>query len=220
MAASIKAVIFDMDGLMIDSEGKQSLAIEWLLREQGTEPVLTEQGIVHIAGIRATDNLQRLKDHHQLAASIDDLHTRKDELYRQTLAEGVDVMPGLPELLDSLSQAPVKKALASGSSKPDITIVLRHLKLENYFDAVVSGYEVAHGKPAPDIFLEAAKRLTVTPEYCVVFEDSGTGVQAAKAAGMKVIAVPNRYTKSHDFDAADLIVGSLAELSWQVIKNL
>ena len=220
MATSIKAVIFDMDGLMIDSEGKQSLAIEQLLREHGVEPVLTAQGIVHIAGMRVADNLRRLKDRHQIPVSLDTLHARKDELYRQMLAQNVDVAPGLRQLLNDLGKAPAKKALASGSSKPDIEIVLRHLKLEDYFGAVVSGYEVPRGKPAPDIFLEAARRLKVDPARCVVLEDSGTGVQAAKAAGMRVIAVPNRYTQDHDFDAADLVVGSLEELGWKVIKAL
>lgn len=221
MATPIKAVIFDMDGLMIESEGRQSASLEVLLRENGAEPVIEETtGIVHIAGMRLEDNLQRLKNRHNLATSIKDLHRRKNEIYREMLAEGVDIMPGLIELLADLANAPIKKAVASGSIKEDVEIVLKHLGLENYFDVIVSGYEVKAGKPEPDIFLEAARRLGTDPELAVVLEDAGVGVTAAKAAGMKVIAIPNQYTSDQDFDAADLVVDSLQKLSWQKIKTL
>lgn len=220
MTSKIQAVIFDMDGLMIDSEQQQSASIEALLREHGIEPVIRANGIVHIAGRRVEDNLQRLKDRHNLTPSVEDLHRRKNELYRESLAKGVDVMPGLPELLDDLKPAPVKKALASGSSQEDVRQVLAHMGLEDYFDAVVSGYEVKNGKPEPDIFLEAAKRLGIDPRFAVVLEDAGVGVTAAKAAGMKVIAIPNKYTRDHDFDAADLVVSSLKEVNWEAIQKL
>lgn len=221
MADSPQAVILDMDGLIIDSEGRQSLALEALLREHGTEPVIEEStGIVHIAGIRAEDNLQRLKARHGLGASVEDLHKRKNELYREDLAKGVSVMPGLMELLADLKNAPVKKALASGSSKADIELVLAHLELEAYFDVIVSGYEVDASKPAPDIFLATAERLGINPRLAVVLEDAGVGIQAAKAAGMKAVAVPNQYSRDQDFSEADLVVSSLEELSWQRLQTL
>jgi beta-phosphoglucomutase family hydrolase len=215
-----EAIIFDMDGLMIDSEGKQSVAIEKMLREHGEEPVYKTTGVVQIVGMRAKDNIAKLKEKHNLKPSVDDLHKRKNEIYRESLSEGVDVMPGLIELTADLAKAPVKKALASSSSMADIQVVLRHLELESYFDVIVSGQEVEAGKPAPDIFLKAAKRLDVEPGECVVLEDSGVGVQAAKAAGMTAIAVPNRYTEDHDFDTANLVVSSLAELNWEKLKAL
>jgi beta-phosphoglucomutase family hydrolase len=215
-----EAIIFDMDGLMIDSEGKQSAAIEKMLREHGEEPVYRPTGIVQIAGMRARDNLAELKKQHNLKPSVSELSKRKNELYREVLLQGVDVMPGLSELMADLAKAPVKKALASSSSISDIQVVLRHLKLETYFDTMVSGQEVAASKPAPDIFLETAKRLDVDPERCVVLEDSGVGVQAAKAAGMAAVAVPNRYTEDHDFDTANLVVSSLTELNWERLKAL
>lgn len=110
--------------------------------------------------------------------------------------------------------------MASSSSRDDIQVVLGHLGLDNYFDAVVSGYEVAAGKPAPDIFLEAARRIQVNPGQSIVLEDAAVGVKAAKAAGMKAIAVESRHTAGQDFSEADLVVSSLEELNWDIIKNL
>lgn len=206
---------------MINSEGKQSEAIETLLKEHGVEPELDEHtGLVQILGMRSEDNLRRLRERHDLEPPVDRLHERKNELYRQSLEEGVDVMPGLMELLDELRRAPVKKALASGSSREDIELVLQHLELEDYFDAVVSGYEVTHSKPAPDIFLAAAKRLSVNPRHVMVLEDAGAGVKAAKAAGMKVIAVKNEYSAGQDFSQADLVVDSLHAASWPRLQTL
>ena len=107
----IQAVIFDMDGLMIDSEGKQSQAIEQTLREHGAEPIPDPAtGVVQVVGMRARDNLHRLKEQHKLTAPLDVLHGRKNEIYRQMLAEGVEIMPGLLELLADLAQTAVKKS--------------------------------------------------------------------------------------------------------------
>lgn len=216
----IQAIIFDMDGLMIDSEGKQSESVEQVLREHGVEPEFNEAGVIQIVGIPATDNFQILKDKHRMSQSVDELHERKKEIYRELLEEGVTPMPGLFELFEYLQDKPLKKAVASSSIIKDIELVIQHLDAIEHFDAIVSAEEVERGKPAPDVFLEAAKRLGVDPEHCVVLEDAPEGVKAGKAAGMKVIAIPNRYTKHHDFDHADTVVDSLHDIKMSLLESL
>jgi len=216
----IEAVIFDMDGLMIDSEGNESISYEKVLREHGVEPRFNEAGVVQTVGIKSIDNWKRLKKEHSLAVSAEELRVRKTEVYRELLEKGVQAQAGLIELIADLETAPVKKAVASSSLRDTIGIVMGQLGLDTYFDAIVSGQDVEHGKPAPDIYLEAAHQLGVAPENCVALEDASAGVQAAHAAGMKVIAVPNRYTNTHTFDEADLVVASLSDLNWNTIRNL
>src|ERR1019366_1762225 len=142
MPGYIQAVIFDMDGLMIDSEAKHSLSLEKMLKEQGAIPESREHGLLQIVGMRVDENIKLLKGNHNLTASIEDLHKRKNEIYRELLEKGVDVMPGLIELLANLEAIPVKKALASGSHIDDVNMILKHMRLENYFNATVSGFEV------------------------------------------------------------------------------
>lgn len=218
--ADIRAIIFDMDGVIIDSEGKQSESLEKILKEHGAEPEYNEAGIIQTVGITARANLKILKDKHSLTPSIEELHDRKNELYKQILEDGVTPMPGLFELFEYLRDKKYRKAIGSSSSKHDIALVVKHLEAEAHFDAFVSGEEVEHSKPAPDIFLEAARRLEIEPQYCVVLEDSPAGVTAGKAAGMKVIAIPNRYTKHHDFDHADRVVNSLKDVTTELLKSL
>src|SRR5262249_59183392 len=93
-----------------------------------------------------------------------------------------------------------------------IETTLTTLGVRALFEAVVSGVEVAHGKPAPDVFLEAARRLGVPPDACLVIEDSQRGVQAARAAGMRCVAIPCRETRRHDFSAATLVLPALPDL--------
>ncbi len=205
---------------MIDSEGNQSASYDKVLREHGVDPQYDAHGIIQVVGVRAVDNWKRLKEKHALAASVEDLLARKDEAYNELLREGVQVQDGLIELLADLDHAPVKTAIASSSARDNIDIVIDHLGLQGYFEGIVSGTEVRHGKPAPDIYLEAARLINVDPRACVALEDAREGVAAAKAAGMKVIAVPNQYTHQQDFTAADLVVGSLQELSWNRISQL
>jgi beta-phosphoglucomutase family hydrolase len=220
MATDIQAIIFDMDGVIIDSEGNQSRSLEKILQEHGVEPVFNEVGVVQVVGMTAKANLSRLKEKHDLKTSVEELEKRKNELYEEMLDEGVTPMPGLFELFEYLSDKPFKKAIASSSSKRNINTVVKLLEAEAHFDAIVSGEEVERSKPAPDIFLEAARRLGVASKHCVVLEDSPVGVAAGRAADMHVIAVPNRYTKHHDFDAADRIISSLKELDMALINSL
>ncbi len=207
-----KAIIFDMDGLMIETEHLQSRAFEQVLAEYGISPELHADGTVHQVGVSAHDNFVAMKEKYRLDADIDELLHKKQKIYREILSGNITPKPGLLSLLEKLAQKKVTVAVASSSSVDDIMFILKTLGVEKYFTVIVSGESVPRHKPAPDIFIEAARQLNVHPENCVVLEDSQSGVEAAKAAHMKVIVVPNQFTKSQDFRSANVVVTSLEKI--------
>jgi len=214
----IKAVIFDMDGLMVDTEPIHSASFSAMLLHYGAEPVLNDSGVVQ--EIASANNYAQLKDQYQLQASLDELKKFKRAVHEQLLQEGLMPMPGLHQLIDMLAAHHIKLAIASSSNHRHIELIMTQLGILDQFAAIVSTEEVARGKPAPDVFLEAARRLKVKPGDCVVFEDAAAGVTAAKAAGMAAIAVPSRFTKDQDFIDAKQIIGSLADIDWQTLVAL
>ncbi len=216
----LQAVLFDMDGLMIDSEPIQSLSFEAILREYGVEPRLNELGVVQTIGITAVDNWLKLQAEYEFEAPMDELIARKRLCYRDLLAENITPQPGLQQLLKHLDEMPTKKAIASSSSAENIVLVVSTLGINGHFDSLISGEEVKRGKPEPDIFVEAARRLNVDPVNCIVLEDAESGIEAAAAAGMKSVAVPNRFTNSHDFSLASRVVPSLEVVTWDLLTSL
>jgi HAD superfamily hydrolase (TIGR01509 family) len=161
-----------------------------------------------------------IADHYRIALPADqiiqDVQRRVLDLY----AERVPVLPGALEAVRALvDRCPL--GVASSGPRPVIEAVLGRLGLGDVFAAVVSSDEVAHGKPAPDVYLEAARRLGVDPRQAVAFEDSPNGAAAAGAAGMKVIAVPNRqYADRRQLEGADLVLGSLLEFRPEMLPAL
>ena len=216
----VKAVIFDMDGVMIDSEPIQSKAFAEVLKQYKKEPQYNEEGIVQTVGIRSRDNWERLKAKYNIDEETNILIEKRRQIYQKLLKSEIKPMPGLINFLKLLKKHNLKIAVASSSNIKHIMLVLSSLNIAYYFDVIVSGESVKKGKPYPDIFLETAVQLKITPVECLVLEDAELGVLAGKKAGMKVIAVPNKFTKKHDFSKADLIVDSLEKINWSIIKNL
>lgn len=217
----ITAALFDMDGLMIDSDRVISRAYETILKEYGKKPRLNARGVVHTPGISAIDNWRNLVEMYDIDADIHQLADRKNRLHVKYMKQGVDAMPGLMELLPVLREHRVKMAIASSSIRELIEHVAEHLGIQRYFDAIVAGDEVSSGKPAPDIFLAAAAKLGVDPIECVVFEDAIDGVRAAKAAKMSCIAVPIASDlHNSNFHIADAVLPSLKEVDWRTVAQL
>lgn len=206
----IKAVIFDMDGLMIDSESASYIAFQRALKDFGGS--YSEEENSEYIGITDLDGAADIVKRKKLKISKEELVERKQEYYLQSLKKNIIVQPGLMDLLKNLKKRGIKTAIASSSQRQSIEIVIDKLKLKEYIDFYCSGREVKRGKPFPDVFLKAAAGLKADPKNCLVLEDSPKGVQAAKAAGMMVFAVPSRETKDQDFGHADLILESLTEV--------
>ena len=212
----IQAVIFDMDGVIVDSEPYQFLAFQDLFQEYGVK--LTRENFNGV-GRTAKENIELLMKKWRIQGDLLQLSEKREEIYRRLIKNNVKPMKGAIRLINRLGFS-CKLAVASSSIRKNIDFILTSLKLKGKFDAVVGGDEVKNGKPAPDIFIAAAAKLKVKPSACVVIEDAERGVAAAKAAKMFCIAVPNKYTLGHNFSEADLVVSSLEEINSETIKKL
>jgi len=204
-----RAFIFDMDGVVVDSEPLHERAFLEVLEEIG-------YGLTHGIDFPAyygksdlvvwSDFIAR----HRPAQSLEELLARKEKKFGTLLRQEEPIFNGLPELLSKLSlRGPL--ALASGSRHPTINAVLAMRDLRRFFRVVVSSEDVAHGKPAPDIFIRTAELLEVVPDECCVVEDSASGVDAALAAGMTVIAITNSLP-AEKLSRATSVVETYAEI--------
>ena len=203
----IKAIIFDMDGIIIDSEPLQMESFIRTLKIYNIK--LEKEEFLSLIGFDTYNNLKNLKSKYNIQSSIENLIALKNKNYKEILTKNLKERKGLRELIKKLVADNYILALASSSAREDIDIVIQGLNLKKYFDAIVSGEDVKEKKPAPDIFILTAKRLSVRPEECLVLEDSEAGVLAAKQSGMKCIAVPTEFTLNHNFKFADSIVYNL-----------
>ena len=213
----IKAILFDLDGLMFDSEPHSLASWEAVLAERGV--TLDQLTIDSILGRRIDATARTLIDKYHLPDTVPGLADAKTEYQITHLAGKVKPMPGLIELLDEIDRRGLAKAIASSGIRRYVDAVLRVNDLLDRFSVIISGDQVAHGKPAPDVFLAAAQALNVEPSHCLVLEDAPAGVQAAKAAGMTCIAVPDRGVAQLDLSQADKIVASLHEVKTLLTSN-
>ena len=209
----IKAVLFDMDGLMIDTESLSTEAFINSAKAQGYN--MTKEETLKVLGYTKASIYQFWIDYFQ-GTKVDgkklvDNHYEYIEKVLYTV--GPEKMPFVEELLKYLRENNYKIAVASSSDKADIKNNLEKTKLEKYIDAIASGAEVENGKPAPDVFLLAAKRLDVDPKDCLILEDSKAGIKAGKASGAKVFMVPDMFTVDKECeDTADRILNNLGEV--------
>lgn len=207
----IKAVLFDMDGLMIDSEPLNFKAWKKVLKKYDIHLKKDEYNQRYV-GIPDKDGTEDLVARYSLSVSAEKLSQTKRKLYTRLLQTKLVPQPGLIDLLISLHKVGYKTAIGSGSSLEEIQMVIKGLAIYHLIDSYCSAEEVNKGKPAPDTYLELAKRLDVDPAECLVLEDAPPGVQAAKAAEMLCFAIPSNETKNLDFSLADKVLNSLSEV--------
>jgi beta-phosphoglucomutase family hydrolase len=203
----IQAVIFDLDGTLIDSEPNYYLADRQLLARYGVD--FTEEDKRRYIGGSNMDMMNDLVRRYSLAATPEALAAEKNQIYLALAEANTPIYAPMKRFLDLLVARGVPVAVASGSAPEVIARLLKAVGLAEVFEHVVSAEEVARGKPAPDVFLEAARRLGVPPHTCVVVEDSRPGVEAAHRAFMRCIAVPYLTDKplSPTFSLADRLYG-------------
>lgn len=211
-------MILDLDGLMIDSEPLQLKAMNVALMDLGIQ--LSEPEWKLMVGHKTEENFLQILNDYQLNTDLLPLIERKNYAYRQIIRKHAPPMPGLYELIHNIKETSWKLAIASSSVKDDINIILKMLDLEKSFDVVISGDQVLCGKPDPEIFLKTSLKLRTSPNKCLVLEDTVYGVNAAKAAGMFCIAIPNKYTATQDFSNASLVLKSLVEITPELLKNI
>jgi mannitol-1-/sugar-/sorbitol-6-/2-deoxyglucose-6-phosphatase len=215
-----QAVIFDMDGVIIDSEPLWQAAEQTVFQTIGLH--LTTAMCDETMGLRTDRVIRYWYDRHPWTGkSLDqveqELLTEVGGLMR---SQGT-AMPGLSEILGEIQGSGFRCAIASSSPRQLIETVVERLALGEFFEAIYSGYEVPHGKPDPAVYLAAAAGLGIEPGNCVAIEDSGAGVQAAKAAGMSVIAIPAAHEyRATKFDIANIKLKSLTDLDLGIIQGL
>jgi HAD superfamily hydrolase (TIGR01509 family) len=212
------AVVFDLDGVLIDSEQVWDDVREQLAHERGGR--WHERAQADMMGMSSPEWSRYMHDVIGLAESPREI---SDEVVRRMEArysEELPLLDGAVEVVRRLAGS-FRLGLASSSNRPLIDAVLETTGLASLFDATVSSEEVARGKPAPDVFVEAARRLGVEPASCVAIEDSANGIRAAHAAGMRVIAIPNHRYPPPDaaLALADAVLESLDELTVETVAD-
>ena len=200
----MKAVIFDMDGVLVDSQPYHFKADIETMSEYG---VIKDQKFYEAFAGTLTDNRMRtLRDMFGLDVPAEELIEKREKMILDIMAnEDIKPVSGIPELLRSIKALGLKTAVASSSGIELIELVLDRLGIAVYFDSITSGNDVKRGKPSPDIFLLAAERIGAEPSECLVVEDSENGVKAAKSAGMKALGYINPTSGYQCLDMADAV---------------
>lgn len=207
----MKAVIFDMDGVIIDSEPIHFEVDMQTMRDLGFD--ISSEELEKYVGTTNEYMFSDLKNKYNIKQSIEEVINYKVELTKKKVIQSdLEPIEGIKELLVDLKNKNISTAIASSSPRNFIDVVVSKFNLQDYFNFIVSGEEVHNGKPAPDVYIETAKKLGLPPEECTVIEDSRNGVLAAKAAGMKCIGFQNVNSGNQDLSKADNIVKSITEI--------
>jgi beta-phosphoglucomutase len=215
----IDAVIFDMDGVLVDTYQAHYQSWRELAEAEGLH--VTEADFARLFGRTSREIIACLwgKDRYD-DAQIAEFDRRKEASFRRAIEANFPAMPGASELLRALHEAGFRLAVGSSGPPENVALVVDRLGARDLFDAIVTGDDVTRGKPDPEVFLIAAKRLGVAPANCAVIEDAPAGIAAANAAGMASVGLLSTGRKPDDLTAAHAVVRSLAELSPQVLRDL
>ena len=186
----IEAVIFDMDGLMFDTERLSNRIWKKVVKELGIDA--PADMFLRVIGRTKKDGRKIMEETLGEDFDYDKTRARRTEYYNKYIIEnGTPIKKGLIELLDFLDKSKIKKAIASSSYEDVVNFLLENANLVGRFNEIVAGNEIINGKPDPEIFLKASKKLNIEPSKCLVLEDSNPGIKAASLAGMKSILIPD-----------------------------
>ena len=209
-----RGLILDMDGVLLDSEPLHFQACCQVLAEYGAD--LTWEVYREYIGTDAVSTFAGFKRTYELSGTPQAFIDRYDTFVLEILSGGITPLPGAVQLVAEATRRKLPLGLASSSLRACVEATLNGLGVHKAFHAVVSGEMVQRGKPAPDIYLLAAKQIGVAPERCVVVEDSPAGVAAARAAGMYVIGVRTESVPAAEIAAADVVLETLEQFDWRL----
>lgn len=220
MGAHLEAVIFDVDGVIVDTEQLQSDCFANILSSLGyAQHALTTYGTIQIPGESTEQTWERLNISMDISIDITHLSQLKRAMVLDKLDHVTTPMPGLEQLLGELS-GNIRVATASSAKRERDSKILHSLGIAKLFEVNVSADDVTHLKPDPEPYLLVAKKLEISPNSCVAIEDTESGVLSASTSGMKVVAVPNIYTAAMNFDRAELITPDLTHLNLVKLQTL
>ncbi|MCL1843133.1 MAG: HAD family phosphatase [Defluviitaleaceae bacterium] len=212
------AVIFDMDGVLIDSQPLHYEIDMRVLKACGYPAQLST--VVPYTGVSNPDRWPKYKETLELSQSVEELIEMAEQTMRDVFnAAEIKPIPGIPELLDGISVLGIRCGVASSSSHELIKMVLERTGLAKNFAFIVSGEDVSEGKPSPDIYIKASEKAGLSPKVCIAIEDAPSGIASAKNAGLCCIAYRNPNTLGQEFDRADYVVNKFDEC-FPIIKTL
>ncbi|MCA9092847.1 MAG: HAD family phosphatase [Planctomycetaceae bacterium] len=204
---NIRAVCFDLDGLMFNTEVIFNEVGHELLRRR--DRVMTHDLITAMMGRRAIEAVQVMIDWHELSDTAENLIDESQVLFFELAKDRLEAMPGLFELLEAIESRNLPKGVATSSTRSYLEKILGKFRLIERFHSILTAEDVQIGKPNPEIYLKAAARLGVAPEEMLVLEDSQAGTNAASAAGAFAVSIPHEHSAAHDFSNASLVADSL-----------
>jgi HAD superfamily hydrolase (TIGR01509 family) len=203
------AVVFDLDGLMFNTEELYEEVGEELLRRRGKQ--MTRELLDEMMGRPSPVALQIMIDWHGLDATVAELEAETDARFDEILKTRLAPMPGLLEFIDALEAAKIPRAIATSSRRFFVEQVLSHAGFDPGVEFILTAEDVTHGKPDPEIYRTSARRFGLQPDQILVLEDSEIGCRAAVRAGAFAVAVPANHSQSHNFSGAALVADSLAD---------
>ncbi|MBI2575073.1 HAD family phosphatase [Candidatus Woesearchaeota archaeon] len=216
----IKAVIYDLDDVIVNSHPLHAQAFDIFLKEHGHSfSQISEEMSKRFIGMRTSDITKELINYFGLKTSFKKAYERRTEIFLELAEKKLELLPGVMHSLESL-RGKYRLAIASSGARKYIELVVSKFRLEKYFGTIVSGDDVSKGKPDPEAYLAAASRLGLKPSECAVLEDATIGIEAAKRAGCKCIAIRNPNTPAQDLSKADIILDSLQEINIQTMNSI
>nr|WP_315158060.1 HAD family hydrolase [uncultured Flavobacterium sp.] len=215
----IKTVIFDMDGVIVDTELVHRYAYFKQFGELNIE--VPEEMYTSFTGLSTRNTFQKLKEHFQLEHEVEDLILRKRSIFNDAFdsKEDLTLLDGVENLIKDFHQNGMQLIVASSASKVTIDRVFTRFNLHQYFSHIVSGEDFPNSKPHPAIFLHAASLSTAPKENCIVIEDSTNGVKAAKAADIFCVGYNSFHSKDQDLTLADVVVNHFDELNFDIVSQ-
>ncbi len=205
----LRAVVFDLDGLLFNTEELYQRVGTEILRRRGHE--FTQSLLDAMMGRPSRVALQIMIDRHQLDATVDELLQETEETFPPILDEFLAPMPGAVKLLEALEQVGVPKAIATSSGRRFLDNILARVGWLERFDFFLTSEDVSEGKPHPEIYQKAAARHVLPAQQIMVLEDSHNGCRAAVAAGMYTVAVPGDHSRTHDFTGTKFVAETLGD---------
>jgi beta-phosphoglucomutase family hydrolase len=213
------AVIFDMDGTLIDNTPYHFKSWQALYKKYGKGELSKQTYYTEISGVPIMETLKRVFGNDHNEPDLKELLKEKDAFYRKIYAPFLVAVNGLENFLSSLKSDGVKMAMATSATLEDIDFILNKVPIRDNFDVIVNSSMVSKPKPHPQIFLKAAEELGMDPDRCIVFEDSLSGIKAADSAGMKVVAITTGHT-ADELHPVDLIINDYAGLTPHKLSEL
>lgn len=216
---NFRAIIFDLDGVLIDTEPLYLKACNLLIQREGAAAITEAENNTTLLGTTVEETWRRIINLRSLTQPLEYFLERYDGAVRQVLQEDLVVQPGVLALLAAAKNRGLPVAVASSSLRTWIDLKLKAIGLQDTFDVVLGGDQVTNGKPEPDIYLQAAQGLGIPPAECIVIEDSPTGIAAAVAAGTYTISVWTSSTDGLDVSQAHANLKSLVDFDLSLLKD-